>query len=330
LGYGPYDLQSAYGLLCLSASGGIGKVVAVVESGHAPTLENDLAVYRHQYGLPACTQANGCLQVVGQDGGTTLPPYDPNWGGETQVDVDAVSAICPNCHILVVEASDEDMGLLISVNTAVRLGAFAVSNSWGNPPEDPTKASFFQHPGVAIVVASGDSGYEDGIGSVEMPSDFSSVISIGATSLLRAPGARGWAESAWDGSGSGCSKVIPKPSWQTDTACSMRTLNDIAFDGDPMTGIAIYDSNPNDGPTGWQVAGGTSVSAPAVAAIYALAGARVDNASSLYAAAGGSALNDVTRGSNGHCSPALLCTAGAGYDGPTGNGTPNGGGAFSL
>jgi hypothetical protein len=105
----------------------------------------------------------------------------------------------------------------------------------------------------------------------------------------------------------------------------MRTVADVAFIADPATGVAIYDSNVRDiggGPVGWRVVGGTSVGAPAIAALYALSGISESNASSLYENA--SHLNDITEGSNGACSIAELCTAGVAYDAPTGNGTPNG------
>jgi subtilase family serine protease len=154
------------------------------------------------------------------------------------------------------------------------------------------------------------------------------VITVGGTTLTQANNARGWSETAWSGTGSGCSTVIKKPVWQKDTGCVKRTLTDVAFLGNPQTGLAFYDSNSQDGPPGWYVGGGTSLSAPAIASIYAMAGLAASDASSIYQAAGTGALNPITSGSNGTCTPQYLCTAGAGYNGPTGNGTPYGAGAF--
>jgi len=318
-GYGPSDLMKAYAVI--GSSGGAGRVVALVESGDAPTLENDLSVYRAQYGLPACTTSNGCFRKIGQDGSTNLPAYDPNWAGESQLDVDMVSALCPSCHILVVEANDESAGLDVAENTAAQAGVFAISNSWGGA-ENASEASYFNHPGIVITVSSGDNGYR---GGPQSPSDFTGVIAVGGTTLQRANNARGWSETVWSGTGGGCSKVVAKPAWQTDLACPMRTISDIAFDADPASGVAMYDGNQKDagsGPIGWRVAGGTSVGAPAIAALFALAGVSASNASQLYANA--SALNDVVSGSNGGCSAAYLCSGEIGYDAPSGNGTPNG------
>jgi subtilase family serine protease len=317
-GYGPTDFQKAYGIS--STSGASGRVVALVEAGDAPTLENDLNVYRAQYGLPLCTVAQGCLHKLAQDGSSNLPAYDSNWAGETQLDADMVSALCPNCAILVVEASNEGSGLDTAENTAAQ-SAFAISNSWGGP-ENAAEASYFNHPGIIITAAAGDGGYN---GGPQSPADFSTVIAVGSTSLMRANNARGWSENVWAGTGGGCSTIIAKPSWQKDLGCGMRTISDTAFVGDPSTGVAMYDSNLNDvgkGPVGWRVAGGTSVGAPAIAALFALAGVSVNNAATLYANI--ASLNNIVSGSNGTCATAYLCSGEIGYNAPSGNGTPNG------
>ena len=139
----------------------------------------------------------------------------------------------------------------------------------------------------------------------------------------------------WSGAGSGCSAYEPKPSWQTDTGCARRTVADVSAVADPNTGVSVYDSNCSflnqlmgSCFKGWGVVGGTSVSSPVIASVYALAG----NASSVsygsFPYSHASALNDVTSGSNGSCTPAYLCTGEPGYDGPTGLGTPAGTGAF--
>jgi subtilase family serine protease len=329
-GYGPTDLQSAY---ALPASAGSGATVAIVDAYDDPKAEADLGTYRSQYGLPACTTANGCFKKVNQTGGTTYPTADSGWAGEISLDLDMVSAVCPQCHILLVEASSANMSDLgTAVNRAVTMGAKYVSNSYGGSEDSSdtsSDSSYFNHPGVAITVSSGDSGY-----GTEYPAASRYVTAVGGTSLSRASNTRGWTESVWgtsgggDGAGSGCSAYDAKPTWQTDTGCSKRTVADVSAVADPATGLAVYDSYQT---SGWQVYGGTSASSPIIASVYALAGTPGSGdtpASYPYAHTG--SLNDVTSGANGSCSSSYLCTAKSGYDGPTGLGTPNGTAAFKA
>ncbi|MFF1560578.1 putative Ig domain-containing protein [Streptomyces sp. NPDC058279] len=329
-GYGPTDLQSAY---ALPASAGAGATVAIIDAYDDPNAESDLAAYRSQYGLPACTTANGCFEKVDQNGGTSYPTADSGWAGEISLDVDMVSAVCPSCHILLVEANQpsmEDLGA--AVNRAVTMGAKYVSNSYGGGEDstDPTSdSSYFNHPGVAITVSSGDSGY-----GVEYPAASQYVTSVGGTSLTRASGtSRGWSEAVWgssaggNGAGSGCSAYTTKPSWQHDSGCAKRTVADVSAVADPATGLAVYDSYQA---SGWNVYGGTSASAPIIASVYALAGTPAAGSyPSSYPYAHTASLNDVTSGANGSCGSSYLCTAKSGYDGPTGLGTPNGTAAFT-
>ncbi|MEE6264343.1 S53 family peptidase [Streptomyces diastatochromogenes] len=328
-GYGPSDLQSAYNL---PQSGGSGQTVAIVDANDDPNAEQDLATYRSQYGLPECSTANGCFQKVDQDGGTNYPAADAGWAGEISLDVDMVSAACPSCHILLVEANSASMDDLgTAVNRAVAMGAKFVSNSYGGGEDstDPTSdEQYFNHPGVAITVSSGDSGY-----GVEYPAASQYVTAVGGTSLQRDSSTRGWSETVWgssaggEGAGSGCSQYDAKPSWQQDSGCAKRAVADVASVADPATGLAVYDSYQA---TGWNVYGGTSAAAPFIAGVYALAGTPgASDTPASYPYSHASALNDVTSGANGSCSPAYLCTAGDGYDGPTGLGTPNGTAAFT-
>jgi len=320
-GYGPADLQAAYGL---NTSGGAGRTVAVVDAYNAATLESDLGVYRSHFGLPACTTANGCFRKVNQTGGSTLPTNNASWGQETSLDVDMVSANCPNCHILVVEANSASLAdLSAGVNTAASLGAVAISNSYGGSESstETSNAAAYNHPGIAITASNGDSGY-----GAQSPAAFNTLTAVGGTALSRASNARGWTETVWSGSGSGCSAYIAKPSWQHDANCANRMIGDVAYIGDPNTGVAVYDSTPYQRSSGWLVFGGTSVGAPAIAAVYALAGTTVSDAS--YGYAHTTSFNDVTNGSNGTCPFPYYCNGEVGYDGPTGNGTPAGLGAF--
>ncbi|MGW4695047.1 S53 family peptidase [Kitasatospora cineracea] len=327
-GYGPADLLSAYKL---PANGGAGMTVAIVDAYNDPNAESDMAVYRSQYGLPACTKASGCFKQVNQSGGSSLPANNSGWAGEISLDLDMVSAIAPNAHIVLVEASSATMANLgTSVNTAVSLGAKFVSNSYGggeSSADTSYDSSYFNHPGVAITVSSGDSAY-----GAQYPAASKYVTSVGGTALKRASNTRGWSESVWltnstEGTGSGCSKYDAKPTWQKDTGCSKRTIADVSAVADPATGVAVYQTY---GGSGWAVYGGTSAAAPIIAGVYALGGAPSSGSSpASFPYAHTSSLFDVTSGSNGSCSPSYLCTAGTGYDGPTGLGTPNGTAAFT-
>jgi subtilase family serine protease len=324
-GYGPASLQAAYNLP--SSSGGSGQTVAIVDAYDDPNAEADLAVYRSQYGLSACTTANGCFKKVNQTGGTSYPRGDSGWAEEMSLDLDMVSAACPNCKILLVEASSATMtNLGTAVNTAVGLGAKYVSNSYGgseSSSDSTYDSSYFNHPGVAITVSSGDNGY-----GAEYPAASKYVTAVGGTSLKTSSTTRGWTDTVWSGAGSGCSSYDAKPTWQTDSGCAKRTVADVSAVADPNTGVAVYDSYRQA--TGWMVFGGTSASAPLIAATYALAGAPSSGsypASFPYAHT--SALYDVTSGSNGSCSGSYLCTGTTGYDGPTGLGVPNGTAAFT-
>ncbi|WP_328535588.1 carboxypeptidase regulatory-like domain-containing protein [Streptomyces sp. NBC_00344] len=324
-GYGPADLRSAYTLP--NGTAGTGQTVAIVDAYDNPGAEADLAVYRAQYGLPACTTANGCFRKIDQRGGTAYPSPDAGWAGEISLDLDMVSAVCPNCRILLVEAdapSMEDLGA--AVNQAVSLGAKYVSNSYGggeDPSLDETDAQYFDHPGVAITASSGDNGY-----GVSYPASSKYVTAVGGTSLNRDSGARGWSERAWSGSGSGCSAYAQKPPAQQDSGCSRRMVADVSAVADPQTGLAVYNSYQAGG---WSVYGGTSASAPIIAGVYALASTpAAGSRPNAYPYAADSGLNDVTAGANGSCSDSYLCTAIAGYDGPTGLGAPQGVSAFGA
>lgn len=324
-GYGPSDLQSAYALASESVSNGGGQTVAIVDAYDDPTAESDLGVYRSQYGLSACTTANGCFKKVNQNGGTAYPSVDAGWAQEISLDLDMVSAICPNCHILLVEAnSNSFVDLGTSVNEAAALGANAISNSYGGG-ETSGYESYYNHPGHAVVASAGDSGT-----GTQSPASYGTVTAVGGTNLQRAGNARGWTETAWSSSGSGCSAFVPKPSWQSGSVyqCPNRSEADVSAVADPNTGVAVYDSTPYNGSYGWMVFGGTSVASPIIGAVYALAGNAGSVSDASYAYAHASALNDVLTGSNGRCTYAYICNAGPGYDGPTGLGTPIGSGAF--
>lgn len=345
----PQRLHAAYALPNATSASTL-QTVAVVDAFDDPTAEADLGVYDQQFGLPACTAANGCFRKVNQAGNASpLPKKQGEWAGEISIDVQMAHAICPGCRILLVEANSEEFADLgTAVNTAVALGATEVSNSYAateEPSVTSLNTSYYNHPGVVVAASSGDCGYlnkacpaaEKG---ANFPADSPDVLAVGGTSLTEAGEA--WSSTVWKEGGSGCSKVFAAASWQSSlpefaaTACGGgRSVADVAAIGDPETGVDVYDSTPegNGNPTGWGVWGGTSVSSPIVAAEFALAGGAAGvqyPAATLYAHVGQSALYDVLAGSDGSCASATSCKAAAGYDGPTGVGSPLGLGAFTV
>jgi subtilase family serine protease len=336
-GYSACNIQKAYKLTKLSASNGATETVAVVDAYDDPNAEADLGVYRSANNLPPCTSENGCFEKVNQEGVTGAPPGgDMGWGGEMSLDLDMVSAVCPNCHIILVEANSSGLGdLLSSVAEAVTLGANVVSDSWGTGEFDGETGwdGDLDYPGVPITFSSGDGAYQ---GGVQYPSASPYVTSVGGTMLTPTTTGRKWTETAWvskpakgdlpsQGSGSGCSAWEAKPAWQTDAGCSMRMTADVSA---VAADVLSYDTYQTGG-GGWYDTFVTSVSSPIVASVYALAG----NSSSVtdpvsIAYANPSMFYDITSGSEGKCTPKYLCKAEVGYDGPTGIGSPDGDGGF--
>jgi subtilase family serine protease len=261
------------------------------------------------------------VNQYGQQG--SYPPANASWSQEIALDVEVAHAICQNCKILLVEAkSNSNADLYAAEATAIKSGATVISNSWGGSEyssqtkDDP----LFNHPGIAITVSTGDDGY-----GVQYPAASPYVTAVGGTTLeLNSDNTRK-SETTWSGAGSGCSAYELKPYWQTDTGCRKRTVADVAAVADPYTGAAVY--NTTGSSKGWTVVGGTSLAAPLIAGVYALSG----NASSVrygsYPYSHTLGLFDINSGSNKSNSSSCsnyLCTAGSGFDGPTGLGTPKG------
>lgn len=321
-GYTPTNLRSAYNV---TSAGSTATLVAIVDAFGYNNAEADLGTYRAQFGLPACTTANHCFAKYNQRGSKTgYPQQNLGWAQETALDLDMVSAMCPNCHIALVEAnSSSNSDLATAENVAASLGAHAISNSYGGPEAGSQSSEpSYNHPGIAITVSTGDAGFSAG---PQFPATSPHVIAVGGTSLYMASNARGWSETAWADAGSGCSTIYGKPVWQTDPLCTMRMEADVSAVANPATGVAVYGPVTLSAST-WLQFGGTSVAAPLVAGIYGANGGPVSYGSNPYSASG--ALNDVTSGSNGSCGGTYFCTAGPGYDGPTGLGTPKGTSAF--
>ena len=316
----PSQLRTAYNLNGTSSGG---RTVAIVDAYGYPNLASDLATFRSQYQLPAC--GSGCLTVMNQTGGSTPPSANLGWAQEQALDVDAVSAACPDCKILVVQANSSSLADLgAAVNTAAKqAGVVAISNSYGGG--DSAEYSAYNHPGIAITASTGDNGYKGG----SYPASSAFVTAVGGTSLsVTSSGAR-VSETAWSGAGSGCSTVIAKPSFQTtvNTGCAKRAIADVSAAANPNTGgLSVYAPTSLTA-SSWSQYGGTSESSPIIASVYALAGGGYSNATPYSHT---SSLFDVTSGSNSKrkCPASQWCVAGTGWDGPTGLGTPNGTGAF--
>ncbi len=318
----PLYLQQAYDLTALSASQGAGKTIAVIDAFNDPTVAADLATFRSTYGLPACTTASGCLQVINEYGQSApLPPNSTSWSVEESLDLDAVSALCPNCKLVLVEAnasSSQDMQN--AIQAAVGAGAAYVSNSWSAEASSSPFTTDLSFPGVSVLAASGDNGTLPA-GYNNYPAALATVTAVGGTQLQQSSASgttRGFTEAAWNNGGSGCDTTQTAPAWQPQTGCAGRAYSDISADGDPATGLNVYDSQEG----GWVVVGGTSLATPLAAAFEAVTG--VNGTTPQWAYTDAALLNDVTGGTNGSCAVTLVCNAAAGWDGPTGVGSISG------
>ena len=346
--YDPCYLQSAYNAAALAqGNGGKGQIVAIVDYTVDPNIVSDLNAYRAQFGIPACTSGvvsktnTSCvIQQFAQSGAPISG--SSGWDVEISLDVQAVSAICPNCQILLMEASQATSASLGSaVNTAVSMGAIAVSNSYGGAESstDPTDAAtYYTHPGVAVTASSGDTA-----GQLLFPATAPDVIAVGGTSLLQQTNTGSRSSSAsekvWNntsgGAGAGCSTRETPAQWQssfmaaaliasnTTSKCAKRVTADISALADPSTGFWVYDTYSQGG---WLIVGGTSLASPIIAALYGLennaSGSTVHPAANLYA--NSTSFYHVTSGNVGTCAN-YLCDATksiSGYNGPTGLGTP--------
>jgi len=327
VGWTPADIQAVYNLP--SASKGSGQIVAIVDAYDNPNVASDLSAYRSYFGLPAAN-----FHKYNQKGQQShYPKGDAGWGFEIDLDVEMVSAACPNCTIYLIEAKNNSLkNLGIAVEEAVKLGATIVSNSWGCYQSGCTwQTNAFDTPGVTFLAASGDIGY----GSYP-PAEFANVVSVGGTVMSKS-GSK-YSEAVWVDTGGGCTAGITKPSWQNDPGCTTRTQNDVAA---VSKNVAVYDTYEYNSYSGWFIAYGTSLATPITASAFALAGnSTQQDAGRVFWTLSKKQLKKylhaITTGSVTKCPSSLsgsyLCTAGTGqfgtYSGPTGWGTPNGIGAF--
>jgi subtilase family serine protease len=305
----------------------------------------DLTTYSKTFGLPVlprCTTTitAACFQKVNL-GAAENSAVSKGWDVEIALDVETVHAVCQNCKIVLVEAASSNLVAFGAAERSANGLANIVSNSWGLSPVDGALGSkddsAFSYPGHAIVVSAGDDGY-----APSYPATLNTVVSVGGTTLNVGSDGTYRSESVWSGTGSGCAagtlkgaeRVAPT-AFQKSAAgfasagcpVGVRGDNDVAAVADPRTGLAVYVKS-----SGWEEVGGTSLSAPLVASVFALAGnvgATKLPAAFLYAHLGDStSFRDVTTGSNEPatgCDRVLArCTARRGYDLPTGVGSPYG------
>jgi subtilase family serine protease len=323
-------MQAAYNLSIFS-NGGSGQTIGIVDAYDDPNIESDLAIFTNEFRLRACTTENGCFTKVMAAGVTA---DTTGWSNETAIDVEWAHAIAPAARIVLVEAKSNALpDLYAAVDMAVQNGATVVSMSWSAPEynTETNDDSHFNVPGVTFVAASGDFGNS---GGPQYPAASPFVVGVGGTSLAIDPSTHGWlGEIAWSGSGGGVSFYELEPAYQAHSETSgKRGIPDVAYDGDPNTGVPAYSSYYCGTLCymGWTQWGGTSIGTPQWAAIFAIANAQRVLAGKttltlpqaiLYRSAEDD-YHDITRGSNGSCG--RNCRAKTGYDFVTGVGTPIG------
>lgn len=300
-GLTPYALQTAYGV---DAGAATNQMVAVVDAYDDPKIWWELNAFDKKYGL--APETTDSFSRVDQRGGRTFPSADAGWAVEEALDVEAVRAMCHRCRIRLVEADNSSSAnLAYAANRAVAIGATVVSNSYGGP-EWAGEASWirqaYTHPGVVVTASTGDDGWygwdqsNDGAqaeGGPEVPAAYPDVAAVGGTKLVLNSNGTAYGERVWNrngqadvyglrwgpqgASGGGCSHVYPAPSWQTPlhgyelSGCKgYRMVGDIAADADPTTGMDIYTLYGGAGV--WETVGGTSLAAPLIAGMWAVAG----------------------------------------------------------
>jgi subtilase family serine protease len=268
-------LTNAYGLNAItfpSASGtvkgnGAGETIAIIEAYHDPNIASDLTTFDQTYGL-----GDPPLSVVNQGNGTS----NPGWALEESLDVEWAHAIAPAASILVVEAASQSRQALLNAVNAARYtpGVVTVSMSWGfnEFPHEGAYNSYFTtppgHVGITFVAASGDSGSAAG---AEWPSVAPDVLSVGGTTLLTSRFGIYQGELAWIDSSGGYSRYQAEPSFERMAQqTGKRSTPDVAFDGDPQTGVQVFETSPYTQTGSWSTVGGTSLGTPAWAAIIAV------------------------------------------------------------
>jgi len=322
-GLSPAEIKAVYGYTTASTAGA-GQTIALVDAYGDPNAAGDLSAFSSQYGLvPECAGAAtppSCFNFtqVNQSGATSLPATNSSWDLEISLDIEWAHAIAPAASILLVDASTSSLSNLLAAEQYAAAHANYVSNSWGSSEfsGETFDDSYFTQPGVSYFAAAGDSA-----SSVLWPSASPDVTSVGGTSLTFTAGGSLAQEAAWSSGGGGCSRyeaASPSQSTGSVSCAGKRATPDVSLDGDPNSGVSVYDSVSYSGQSGWWTVGGTSASTVMVAADAAVADADLNapylNAPYVYATPPNIPLRDITSGSNGH--PALI-----GYDLATGLGS---------
>ena len=322
----PDQIRTAYGISGISGDG-TGQTIAIIDAYRNPNIAGDLAQFDSYFGLPAPPS----FSILNQYGGSNVSGItaDGGWAGEIALDVEWAHAIAPGAGLILIEAnSASNSDLWTAVDTARNIaGVTAISMSFGSPESgsDTSDNAHFTtpsgHAGITFFAATGDSGSPGCF-----PAYSPNVVAVGGTSLSLSGGTY-LGETAWASSGGGQSAFQAKSSYQSSVnASNFRQTPDVAFDADPNTGVAVYDSY-NGGSTPWYQFGGTSLAAPCWAGLIAIADqmrasqglGSLDGPSQtlpkLYALPSAD-FHDITSGSNGGFS------AKSGYDEVTGRGTP--------
>jgi subtilase family serine protease len=313
-GLSPSTIKSVYSF-STSSTAGAGETIAIVDAYDDPTAESDLAVFSSQYGLPACTTANGCFSKVNQTGGSNAPRANSGWALEISLDIQWAHAIAPGAKILLVEASSNSNANLYAAEDYAKTHAQYVSNSWGGSESSGETAtdSHFAQSGVSFFVSAGDNGTP-----AEYPSSSPNVISVGGTLLTLNGNGTLASETGWTSGGGGCSLYETANAGQSafsgyaQAGCKgKRATPDVSLDADPSSGVSVYDTTRYQGQSGWWKVGGTSASSPMWAGRAAVAGAVVD---ATYVYGNSIGYRDITSGNNG--APCLV-----GFDLCTGRGS---------
>jgi hypothetical protein len=300
-----------------------GPTVAIVDAFDDPNIESDLGYYRAWWGLPSCTTVNGCFTKIK----IGSPAGNQGWGGEESLDTEMVSAVCPTCKIVLIEATNQSNTNLLAAEALASASYKYISNSWSVHESEQLHEccdSYFEQPGILYTAASGDNGH---VAKSWWPPVIPNVVAVGETQITSLSPRM---ESAYPGSASSCSTIYPRPAFQEaiwSPPCTMRANVDVSAVG---TGVSIYDTYGSGfSYEGWSDATGASVSTPIIAALFAEAASTGGNPQ-LYP--NEHDLFDITSGSDAGTSTTCgwpMCIAGTGWDGPSGLGAPEGLAAFS-
>ncbi len=331
----PAEVRNIYGFNQISNLGA-GQTIAIVDAYDDPSIFNDANVFDQQF--PTTIGGNTTYYSAYGDSSTwltkvyasgTQPSGNVGWGQEISLDVEWAHAIAPLAHIDLVEAASNSFANLLAADSkAVALGAVVISNSWGGGEFSGETGydSTFNVPGVTFVFSAGDSGNQS------YPAESPYVVSVGGTTLSHDSSYNWTGESGWSSGGGGVSAYEPKPPYQSALTYGNRAGPDVAYNADPNSGVAVYDSyGAKRTSPAWGQYGGTSAGSPQWSALLAIADqGRVAAGKSILdgytqtlpalytmtSDSNGTDLYDVTSGSNS------VGTAGIGFDLVTGNGTP--------